>query len=43
MPPPEGAPPYDELKIQPWDHDFVLWVKGRRAEILRGFRAMMRR
>ncbi len=42
-PAPEGAPPLSDMKLQPWDHAFLLWVTGRRAEIQQRFRAILRR
>lgn len=40
--PPEGAPPFSELVLRPWSHEFLLWVKGRRDEIQARFRAILR-
>jgi iron(III) transport system substrate-binding protein len=41
-PPPEGAPPFSELVLRPWSHEFLLWVKGRRDEIQARFRSILR-
>lgn len=41
--PPEGARPWEELVLAPWDAAFVSWVRDRRSEIKQRFREILRR
>lgn len=41
--PPPGARPWSELRLVPWDQEFLHWVRERRADIKQRFRAIMRR